>query len=56
VALPLNSGRVRLITICLHVPPPSLSTAILADGFLQERKQEKKYGKILKLTADQFST
>ena len=26
VALPLNSGRVRLITICLHVPPPSLTT------------------------------
>ena len=26
VALPLNSGRVRFITICLHVPPPSLTT------------------------------
>ena len=40
VALPLNSGRVRLITICLHVPPPSLATR--NDSFRWFFKKERR--------------
>ena len=40
VALPLNSGRVRLITICLHVPPPSLTTR--NDSFRWFFKKERR--------------